>query len=1046
MPNFDWNLVPADRIREIRSENLDYNSLNTDQKQGMNAGQIIANFDLIEDLFSDVDVNRARLAISLQFNTQVTISGPARVSSSGELSTGLETRNLNEIRDSIEASLITVHDDGRIEIRVLDDSSGPSGREAALESAPIPQLEGEGELTILGSERGVLDEKGEVIAQIQGSGFELSGDNGLSLISDEERRDGASSSIVNGVELALGGQANIGDRLGLQGGDGEQVIFDSSRVTSSEAFIRALFNPELVPEDRRESIVPVSESISLTPDIQTEVGGGIEEGFITRRDGIQQRSGMTYGTAETGYFTTPINDRVGLNIVSGEEEIRTIDLQTTNPDAQVFTRTDEEGTTRVRTNAVGAIVDEGTSNSYLLSPLSTLIKVDNQNNQGGIFFQPWMQQGTIGVEQDSFVSTTWGNVGAGVRNLGSNDGILTSTQSCNGFTNCIGRREIGNNQEIISITGGSSSDWDIRIRGNDEIERNYFIEVGEGGKASIDESYTNSLGAEIRRRVQATNSEMTVEGFSDIPSNIFGVMTDLSDGNIFANYILSGQRGVGRLEGSSGLQIRERFILGLEDSPFQEQISAFILSEQKYNPQLFAGDSIFDAFIELGMVELAQSVEARRELYRVLFKTEPSTDSATMNQQLLQRLRLGSEEAFSNIQLETRVRVEDIGTINEQLFGTRVATALQELRLGSSGDVIDPTSLVPEVFSDSFQTIISQDTSEVFSQLSRDQQLSITDTLRAAGVNNPSFEMRRELYRVLEGAYPQGGDSGVAMNIRLLEAIENNEFQGAVGRYNRELEELANGNFGGDLGLALTTLNEQARTLTRESISPYTGISTEIYLNNEGFEEFFYDAQDIGGIEGFEFRRNSQTGVIEFSSSGENWLNIDNLFDNYPLLIGADDTFTGVVRGLQRLQLEERIILAETNMERRVLTIQELYGDESVSPDIDAQEIRTPTSSDIVSRFETLPNPEFIFESSEAIQLLDSHSDLINFRGNIGNLYEYHPNNFNQFPYILIFDRSQGRWYGDDQRTNPRPIEELIEEFRSDELIFDFLIDFYRVR
>ena len=835
----DWSKVPDSVIGDISPEDLDYSQLSSSQRHSMVASQIRHNWFEIEDLFNHVNINQVRFALTQEMpGVSLDINGPfsvrpPRPGVMTSLIEGGEVASFDRIVEQYRSIEVTPQGEIIFEPKQLQETFGTISIPLLDEDQPTITADG-GNYRVnidpeTGGTRTIVDNEGREF-QIS-SGLITVQDGGIYLSSE------TGSVIVNGVQLDLQSQSPLGTAelarlISSSSNHGVIDIDRSSLSPSSQAVLQGVFNPSSSEEEMRIASAPLSEVVSIIPD-QLEEGTVIEDGRFQLIDSTTQvRVGSVSGTAQEGYITTPINDRVGLNIISGEEEIRTIDLQTTNPDAQVFTLRDEDSTTRVRTNVDDVIVDEGTQYEYRIS--LTGLGVNNRNNQGGIFFQSSMRQGTIGIESRGSVSTSWGNgLGVSIGNSGSNDGVLTSTQSCLGNYNCIARRSISENQEIISVTAGNTGDWRIFTVGNDDIERNYFVEVQDGGRASIDETYTDLQGNEIRRRVTTSQRGMEVEGFSDISTNIFGISIGLSSDNIM-HYITSGQQEVGELDRTSGTEFVEEYIAILENSPFKDQISELILSLEDYDADIFSGDSIFDAFMELGMPELAQSLDARRELYRVLFNgEEPPTSSAVMNQRLLEKLRLGREEAFSNVEIERRIESEEIGVIREQLFGSEITTALQELRMGSSGNQIDPASLVPEVFSESFEAIFSQDTSEIFSQLSSSQQESIVVTLRELGIENPSFEMRRELYRVLEGEYPQVGDRGVTMNMRLLEAIENNEFQQVVQVYNQQLQQRADTHFSGDLAQAIDDLVQREREIQQELGNIVHRVLQEEFIDSE---------------------------------------------------------------------------------------------------------------------------------------------------------------------------------------------------------------------
>ncbi len=74
--NFNWNLFPANQIINIPAENLNYDWLETDeQRMQMTSAQIRTNFDRIEDLTSDVNVERAIDAVNHEYNVDVTSLG-----------------------------------------------------------------------------------------------------------------------------------------------------------------------------------------------------------------------------------------------------------------------------------------------------------------------------------------------------------------------------------------------------------------------------------------------------------------------------------------------------------------------------------------------------------------------------------------------------------------------------------------------------------------------------------------------------------------------------------------------------------------------------------------------------------------------------------------------------------------------------------------------------------------------------------------------------------------------------------------------------------
>ncbi|MCH8519744.1 MAG: hypothetical protein LAT82_03230 [Nanoarchaeota archaeon] len=934
-PNFDWSKVPDNRIREINPENLDYSQLNPSQRQSMIAPQIQANLYNIGNLFTEVNTQALEDALRREFGFSFSVQGPASFLSDGTLvGTNGHFSNLNSQREEIDS--VTINSDGTIEIIPKREIERFGVGADAITIEIADEFQSEIRATDGDYRVNIDEETGGTRTVVDAQGREFQVSSGLVTVQDGSifLSSQTGSVRVNGVQLELQSGDSIGteELVGLISSSSQQggvIDIDSSRLSSdSQAILQGVFNPLSLEEERRVASVPAREVISVVPD-QILNGEVVEQGNFRLQDGITAiRAGSTTGTAESGYTIIPINNQIGLNL--GVEEVRTVDYQGTDSDAQIYSRTDDEGTTRVRTNVNNVEVDRGSDYKYTLSP--TFLGVNNQNNHGGVFFQPWMQQGTIGVESRGGVSTMWGGVAANIGNLGDNDGLITSTQSCQGNINCVARRDLGNNQEVISLTGDSSSNWGVITRGNDNVQRNYFAQVDEGGRIEIDEGTNND---DNRRIVSMTSDEMIMSGFSNIPSNIFGVMTNLRDGNIYSNYILSGQREIGTMEGSSGVEIRT--IIGLEDSSFQEQISAFILAQEKYDSQVFEQNSIYDAFMQLNMPQIANSLEARRDLYRLLFDEEPPSNSAVMNEQLLERLRLGSEVAFEGL-VQTSIRTEQIGTINEQLFGTEIALALQELRISESGGV-DPTSLVPEVFSDSFETIISQDTSQTFNSLSQNQRLSIVDTLRAVGVDNPSFEMRRELYRVLEGELPPTNDRGETMNLRLLEAIENNEFQNAVSRYNAQLQQRADTLFGGDLGAAIDDLNQRERQI-QEELGTIIDNSIDCQSNSamcESVERIVISQIRAGGINSID----GSESIGDYLGVGDGQIpttSTDEYFQSIGIRMGElYDSIRNSIRSVSQEEAEEiareALVLEQVN--------QFTYSQRLLTQDISTEELRS---------------------------------------------------------------------------------------------------------
>ena len=80
-----WDKVPVTKIKDIPLDKLDYGQMGSEQKKAMISSQISANFDNIEDLTKDVNVEEAKKAIKEKYNVDVLDLGQGASLKDGKL-------------------------------------------------------------------------------------------------------------------------------------------------------------------------------------------------------------------------------------------------------------------------------------------------------------------------------------------------------------------------------------------------------------------------------------------------------------------------------------------------------------------------------------------------------------------------------------------------------------------------------------------------------------------------------------------------------------------------------------------------------------------------------------------------------------------------------------------------------------------------------------------------------------------------------------------------------------------------------------------------
>lgn len=111
----DWTQIPVDKISEVPLDRLDYTKLSVDQRLGMSAEQIAANFDNIGDLSKDVYVKEAQKAFFQKFKIPLRIEGSAKLTN-GVLST--DTHSI-DVEKGYGNGILSVTPDGEIEYIVF---------------------------------------------------------------------------------------------------------------------------------------------------------------------------------------------------------------------------------------------------------------------------------------------------------------------------------------------------------------------------------------------------------------------------------------------------------------------------------------------------------------------------------------------------------------------------------------------------------------------------------------------------------------------------------------------------------------------------------------------------------------------------------------------------------------------------------------------------------------------------------------------------------------------------------------------------------------
>lgn len=788
-----WEDIPPSFIYRVPANDLDYSQLIVpDQTIEMTPAQIQSNIYNIENLFTDVNSHHVESILLNKFTNnrdlgiRFSIQGDVKLLEEGSLITprmiskGIEPLNIND-NNFIQEVIIT--DDRRIRVEEIATATETIGgiTFAIEDQDPVEPKGIIDELHLGDIQRDIIDsETGEKIPLSNGA---VRIEDGRVLISSE-------LGSVTSQEAIITLQSEFPELVGLRANEDGSLSFDSSRLSqSSQARLEATLTNSQNPNQINTVNAPAGEVSSISSN----------RDFITLRDDVTEVSNARVeGNAEQGYELSGIDGRVtgALNI---DENRRTFGADNLQEEDRILAQSLNDGTEALRaTQGVQVDIDRNTQHPLTLFGSNTLENL--RSPQGGIRLTNTIGSATWESQSRGLIGTPDQSSRVGVTNRGDGLVFTSSTQdNCQGFSNCrITYNSIINGipTEVIFTTLDSSGD--VIFEHFDDTPRSFVNEVTGGGFLR----QTFHENEEERYSVDTTSSSVEVRhGFMRDNIDITAV---LESGQ--THYVTSQE---------SNIQTRVR-----------SEISEFILQNQQgYDTSIFTQNTLQDALKELGLEDTSPS--QLRELYQTLFNQEPPLSIQEVERELLDLLSQGSNRAFSNINFE-ELQATPIGTIFEETqqelgFGSQIT----QLQVNQEGDGIDPRSLIIPIYASTFETLVVQDTSSLFNQLSNEEQQDVTLVLQQLGVDSPTEQMKSELYRTLTGEYPQDDFSTNQRDSRLLQALKNNEFQIQFNELNEGFQLEAQ-----ERGVSLSQVIEESQrdiasynTILSQSLEQYTDCS-----------------------------------------------------------------------------------------------------------------------------------------------------------------------------------------------------------------------------
>ena len=193
----EWDKVPVTKIKDIPLDKLDYGQMGSEQRKAMVSEQISANFDNIDDLTKDVNVEEAKKAIKEKYKVDVSLGQGASLKD-GKLAATYGAEEWVPIEKLSEGVRVEINENG--EVILYGEGNPPGEGKFILDTGIISTREGEGGLT------GVNLEEyfgGEI--EYRGSTLEgrVRFDNGQAYLMKGERV------LMNDVDISAKGRVNL---------------------------------------------------------------------------------------------------------------------------------------------------------------------------------------------------------------------------------------------------------------------------------------------------------------------------------------------------------------------------------------------------------------------------------------------------------------------------------------------------------------------------------------------------------------------------------------------------------------------------------------------------------------------------------------------------------------------------------------------------------------------------------------------------------------------------------------------------------------------
>jgi hypothetical protein len=140
-----WDKVPVTKIKDIPLDKLDYGQMGSEQRKAMISSQISANFDNIDDLTKDVNVEEAKKAIKEKYNVKVMNLGQGASLKDGKLKATYGSKEYVPIEMVSDGVQIEINEKG--EVVLYGEANPPKTGKFSVDTGIISTRAGEGGLS-----------------------------------------------------------------------------------------------------------------------------------------------------------------------------------------------------------------------------------------------------------------------------------------------------------------------------------------------------------------------------------------------------------------------------------------------------------------------------------------------------------------------------------------------------------------------------------------------------------------------------------------------------------------------------------------------------------------------------------------------------------------------------------------------------------------------------------------------------------------------------------------------------------------------------------